>query len=291
MMKKFLLIDGTNLFYRGYHTTKGVDKEGRHVGGIAGTMRMLPMLLKKFNPHTCIIAWDHGKCHKRVSIYPEYKAHRRQNMTEEEKANIVWQQKMCYSILKKVPVRQIKLEGIEADDVIGYLSEHLKGQKIIVSNDHDMLQLIDDQTSVFLPKDVKMITEDNLEDFLGFPPRWFVHYKALVGDTSDNVKGIRGVGPKTAQKLMLEHAEKDKLKIPKEWHEVVKRNKQLMKIGAILDDGDIQAIREQYKNEKEKELNGMQVRAMFANLNFRQLSGNFQFWIGAFNRLRGDLYE
>lgn len=276
----YLIIDGNNLFYRGYHTGNMVDREGRKVTGIFNIAKMLNVLLSKFKPHRCIIAWDNGRS-ARYKLYPEYKAGRRSQMTPEEKANIAWQLKMCRGFLKHLPILQVETENVEADDVIGYLTSRLRGRKLIVTNDRDFLQLVSKGVHVYLPNKARVIHHKNIDSFLGFPHDKFLLSKTIEGDNSDNIKGIPKMGPVRTAKFINSGDP-----IPEEWRDIIKRNLKLMRIGKILTDDDKENIIKVYRGELRKSINPIRARQIFSNLKFRSMVSRYNAWILPFRRLR-----
>lgn len=276
-----LIIDGQNLFYRGYYSGNMVDKDGRNVNGIFNFMKMLNVLLVKFSPKYCVVTWDLGKSRARYSMYPEYKAGRRSNLTKEQLENISWQVNQCKQILGALPVKQVQVMDVEADDIIGYLSQKAKGRKIIVSNDQDLLQLISKETSIYLPKDAKIIHHKNVDKHLGIPHCHYILYKAIVGDSSDNIKGIHKMGPVKTKQFIAS----GDLTIKPEWLPIVERNLKLMHIGILLNKKEIRQIRMAYLGEKKKTINPLLPRRVFTNLRFRSIVSRYTTWVQPFRKL------
>jgi DNA polymerase I len=278
-----LLIDASNLFYRAYHTNKNiVGRKGVPCGGIYGYICMLDSILTHFKPHTVVCAWDLGQCLRRLKMYPLYKSGRRKDMTPEEKKNIDWQMAQLREILSYTPVRNILLEGIEADDVIGYLAESLKGRKIIISNDHDYIQCIDAATSLFVPRESKLLTENNIDEYLDFDHSRFILWKCLVGDTSDTVKGIHKIGKVRATKIINEG---QKLKLA--WKDIILRNIKLMTIGLILDKNDKHVIKKQYSSANLKLLEN-KLTTHLGGLGLLNLLKSRYNWTSSFRYIRRD---
>lgn len=134
---KHLIMDMNNALYRANYVSRLTDKKGNRVSGVFNSVRMVNSLVRKHKPDSVAIVWDGGKSKGRLAIYPEYKSKRDKNRKEEDKIDIQRQREILIKIFSYLPVRQIQVEGIEADDVIGWLCEKLKGKKIIVSNDTD----------------------------------------------------------------------------------------------------------------------------------------------------------
>jgi len=280
-MKKHLLVDCNNLIYRGYHTSQLTDDTGLRISGVFQGMKMLHKLIKRFQPNSVVCAWDENRCQGRMKLYPDYKGHRDKNRKEEDTKAIKRNIKIMQKILEHLPVKQIVVKDMEADDVIGYLSHRIKGNNIVVSNDHDFIQLVSKQTSVFLPLPNKILTHKNVGDFLEIDPDHFLLYKALLGDDSDNIKGIKGVGPVTAKKIL-----NDNLPMNKEWMPIIDRNLQLMNIGYFMTKEQMAEINAQYTYQKYKKVNVNKVRRIFAKHNFQSLLFNFESFRYEFGRLR-----
>lgn len=272
---KHLLIDANNLLYRGYHVSKLTDRKGNRVSGVFNCMRMVNTLLRKFKPDTVVIAWDLGKSKSRLAIYPDYKQQRDKNRKEEDKIAIQQNKDMLIKLFSYLPVRQIMVQDIEADDIIGWLAnDRLKGKKIIISNDSDFIQLVKKDTLLFLPHKGKLLTKRNIDEFLGFPAKHYTLWKSMVGDHSDNIKGIRGIGPKKATAIILNGVgEKKKLPINDEEQKILDRNKYLIAIGAILQDDDVKQIKKAWKKAKEDStlVRFSQIRKIFRQLDFKTL--------------------
>jgi len=302
-MKKHLLIDANNLLYRAYHVSSLKNKKGERVSGAFNSMRMISNLMKKFRPDSVVIAWDLGKSKSRLAIYPEYKGQRDKNRKEEDKISIAKNKEILQKIFSYLPVKQIHVQDIEADDIIWWLNKRLKGKKIIVSNDSDFIQLIDKRTSLFMPqakpvwtkwnKKIKVqskshiITPASVDKFIGFKRKYYVLWKSMVGDDSDNIFGIKGIGPVKATKIILE-GRKKKLPISLEEQKILDRNKYLIAIGTVLQDDEIKAIKKAWKESKEKaiEVRFSQVRKILRANDFKTLLNQIDEIELRFNKLR-----
>jgi DNA polymerase-1 len=282
---KLCLIDAKNSLYRHNHTSNLLDPQGNKISGTFGLMKEIAMALKKFEPDKLLVVWDKGLPRERTKVYPEYKANRKDKNDEEFVKNLGHQIQQAKLIIKNTPAIQISIEGVEADDIIGWFVEkNKKGENIIYSSDNDFLQLVSDNTSQFLSTKKKLITNENIEEHLGFNPKHFLTYKALIGDNSDNIKGIKGIGEMTAKKILLgDKALLQKKKIDKE---VILRNKKLMKIGYYLTKEDIAEIVNKYSEQKNKEFNFSFVKKRFSELNFKSLLYSFADWSSSFKVLK-----
>lgn len=283
---KWLLVDGNNLLCRAHFASKLTDKKGRPVSGTFGVMKMTRNIIKKFKPEKVVMAWDIGKSKERIELYPDYKANRI-NRDPEMREHIQRQLKDCQRMFSSLPVRQIAVENVEADDIIGVLCEKLKGKKIVLSNDQDFIQLVRKDVSLWMPKQEKLLTEKSVEKFLGFPVKHYVLWKSMVGDSSDNIKGIKGVGPKRATEIILKAPKmKKKLPITSEEQAILDRNKYLISIGALLTDKQMATIKKQFSQEKVKQVNMKQVQMSFMKMGFKSLFHNYADWSRGFNQLK-----
>lgn len=221
MQSKVLIIDGMNLFIRNYTVNPTMNSNGDHVGGVAGTLRSIKMLIRDNRPTRTIVVWDgEGGSAKRRSIFKEYKAGRRPRVNreydfgespQEGERNLSKQLASAKRYTGLLGVHQIEVDDVEADDVVGYLCRHVYSDvdKVIVSSDRDFLQLVDARTLVYSPTKKVYYTSDRITEEFSCLPENFVYLKALIGDGSDNIKGVKGFGVKTAHKafpLLAERA-------------------------------------------------------------------------------------
>lgn len=287
MKTKHLIVDANNLMFRAHFSSNLTDRKGNKVSGVFGVMRMMNGLLKKFNPQSVIVAWDKGKSQERLAIYPEYKAQRDKNRKPEDVVAIQRQRMILQEIFSYLPVKQIVVTDVEADDIIGLLVTKLKGNKVIVSNDNDFIQLVKDDTMLWLPNKEKLLTEENIDVHLGFPSKHYILWKCMVGDSSDNIKGIYGIGEKKATAIILNGVGGGKkLPIKPEEQKILDRNKYLIAIAALLTVKQKAKIKKFYKNQRtKKSVNFNEVKRKFVQLNFKTLMFHFHEWKYPFAKL------
>lgn len=201
----YLIVDGTNLAHRARHAYQ-LTFHGRDTSVTYGVIRMLMAMIKSHRPTSVIFCWDGGTPGFRKRLIPQYKAGRKQiRDNDPDWGMFLSQLAELEEILPYTGVLQVRRKGIEADDLIAQAAQLSMEDNLIISTDEDLLQCVSESTSVVRPtkgKDV-LYTVDNFEELVGIPLFQFVAYKVLMGDSSDNIDGVRGVGPKTALKILL----------------------------------------------------------------------------------------
>jgi DNA polymerase-1 len=219
--ERYLLIDGLNLFFRNFSAINTINSNGAHIGGLGGFFRSLGFLINYIQPTKVYVVFDGaGSSTNRKNLIPEYKSNRNStritkhelfdNLEDEDEAKVE-QITRIIQYLKTLPVKTITISKVEADDVIAYLSStlptHDQDRVFIVSSDKDYLQLISEQVIVYRPVEKEYYTTDTVKSTFGIHPNNFLIYKLLMGDNSDSVQGIKGLGPKKLLKLFPELTE------------------------------------------------------------------------------------
>lgn len=205
---RVLIVDGLNTFIRAYAASPVTNGDGEHVGGISGFLMSVGHAIKAINPTRLVVVFD-GKdgSARRRSLYPDYKANRKvkirlnRSETVDKEDNQLHQLMRLTEYLDIMPVTTIVVDKAEADDVIAYLSNDYLAEKnsqvFIMSSDKDFMQLVDDRVHVWSPTKKQMFyTQDVLETF-GVHPKNFALFRALIGDDSDNIPGVKGLGGPT----------------------------------------------------------------------------------------------
>jgi 5'-3' exonuclease len=210
---KTLIIDGLNTFIRSWSTAPNLNDNGDHIGGIVGTLKSIGYAIRLLNPTRVIIAFDgKGGSKSRKEIYAGYKAERSKNkirlnraitvnMNPEDEQVSMRRQMVCLAeLLTHLPLTIMLHDGIEADDVIGYITTQLRkeGEKVVImSSDKDFLQLVNKDVSVYSPTKKKIYNIDEVVAEFGIHPHNFINYRMMDGDKSDNIEGVDGIGLKT----------------------------------------------------------------------------------------------
>lgn len=207
---KILLLDSNSLMHRAYHALPNLkSSKGLYTGAIYGFLSILLRLIKEQKPTHIAAAFDlHGPTF-RHEMFKDYKATRKP-MDEELRQQV----EPLKELITAMGIKIVSLQGYEGDDILGTLSKRFDDECIIVTGDRDSFQLVSPTTKVFWTKkgvsDIEVYDEERLlQD--GFTVSQFIDYKALRGDTSDNVPGIAGVGEKTAKQLLEKYGSLDEI--------------------------------------------------------------------------------
>ncbi|MFR6488501.1 MAG: DNA polymerase I [Clostridium sp.] len=208
-MKKLLLIDGNSMLFRAYYATvygrMMKTSNGIPTNAVYGFITMINKALSMVEPDAVLVAWDAGKPTFRHETYTEYKGTRKELDQE-----LIVQFPIAREFLDAYGMKRYECEGIEADDIIGSMAKKYPDVEIhILSSDRDLLQLIDPTTDVYLMKkgitEMEVLDEAKLKEAMGIVPSQIIDLKALMGDTADNIPGVKGIGEKTALKLLSEY--------------------------------------------------------------------------------------
>ena len=277
------LIDGHALAYRMYFaltaggggSQRWQTSKGEPTAGIYGFARELMRILEQEKPEYLAVAFDVGKTF-RDEMFPAYKG-TREKMPDDLRPQI----ERIRQMVDAFNIPRLEMEGFEADDVLGSVARIAAGQGLgvkIITGDRDLLQLVDKRTTVYLAGDNQnYIKDEDVVKKLGVLPKQVVDYKALVGDKSDNIPGVAGVGEKTAITLLEKYKTLDNIyknidEIEKRWKTKLEDNKEnaylsrdLAQIKTDLD------IRLDLEHAKAQELDVPAIEAFFKEMEFRTL--------------------
>ena len=244
--KRVLIIDALNAYLRAYIVDPSLSSNGQPIGGLKGFLKIIQKLVREIRPNAIIIAWDGPDgSRKRKTMDKNYKAGRKpirlnrafHNLTgDEELRNKVWQQTRVIEYLNNMPIIQLMIDQVEADDIISHVTQasHYKGwQKVIVSNDKDFMQLCDEETVLWRPVKV------------GVHPTNMALARSIIGDSSDNLPGIRGVGFTSVKKRLPFLASEKDYTIDEVIEFCSKSNSKLRLFSNIIDGQDL--IEHNYK--------------------------------------------
>jgi len=222
MTKRVMIIDALNHFLRFYIVDPSLSTNGQPLGGLKGFFKGMQKLCREIKPDAIVVVWDGaGGSKKRKTMHKGYKAGRKPirlnrniDLTdEEEKNNKFWQLNRTMEYLNLTPVIQLMEDGVEADDLIALTCQmpRFKGwNKIIVSADKDFFQLADDETIIYRPTQSEVLNKNHIIEKFDIHPVNFALARSMVGDSSDNLPGIKGVGlPTVAKRLPFLREEKE----------------------------------------------------------------------------------
>jgi DNA polymerase-1 len=213
-MKRLAVIDGKSVFYRGYYAMPGLStKDGTPTGGVFGFVTLAIELIKKLEPDYVAVAWDKKgtNIRKRREIYPEYKAGRKKAPDD-----FYEQIPILQELLEACGWPMYEIDDYEADDIMATFAREAEGKGIetcLITSDLDALQVVSPLTKVFAMKNglgnIQEFTPESFEEKYGLKTEQFLDLKSLMGDSSDNLPGVPGVGQKTAVKLLQQYGDLD----------------------------------------------------------------------------------
>ncbi|WP_027398363.1 DNA polymerase I [Anaerovorax odorimutans] len=209
MSNKIIIIDGNSLINRAYYAMQKpmITKDGLYTQGVYGFLNILNRIYLDYEPDYITVTFDKKAPTFRHLEYKEYKAGRKKMPPE-----LAMQMPLLKEALQAMNIKIVEMDGFEADDLIGTIARDAEENglaPLIITGDKDELQLVTKITKVLITKkgisDFDLYDEDAMLEKYGFTPKQFIDYKGLMGDQSDNIPGIPGVGEKTATKLILEY--------------------------------------------------------------------------------------
>ncbi|SHP99287.1 DNA polymerase I [Mycobacteroides abscessus subsp. abscessus] len=214
MNKKLVLIDGNSIAYRAFFALPLLNNDkGIHTNAVYGFTMMLLRILEDEKPSHIMVAFDAGKTTFRHKTFSEYKGGRQKTPPE-----LSEQFPFIREVLDAYRIKRYELENYEADDIIGTLSKKAEedGYEVkVISGDKDLTQLSSEKTTVAITKkgitEIEEYTPEHIKEKYGLTPKQIIDMKGLIGDTSDNIPGVPGVGEKTAIKLLAEFETLEKL--------------------------------------------------------------------------------
>lgn len=281
---RLVLIDGNSLLYRAFFALPALtDPQGNPTNAVYGFLLMLAKVFQDLKPTYLAVAFDKGRVTFRNELYADYKGNR-----PDAPDDLAPQFGLIREVLQTLGIAQYEKEGYEGDDLIGTLSKRYRGEcdVAIITGDRDTLQLVDDATTVYLTKrgvtQLEAMTPETVLESTGVTTEQIVDWKALMGDTSDNIPGVAGIGPKTASKLLQQFPTLDEIFARldevsgKKLVERLTENKDIAyisrKLATIKTDVDISTD----LSEMEPQGRVDEARTLFERLGFRSMLGKMQ---------------
>ena len=256
-----LIIDGLNTFIRVFSAVPALNDDGQHIGGVTGFLRSIAANIRQLKPTRCVIVFDgKGGSVRRKSIFPDYKANRANKTAfnryqefaslEDEQDSMKRQFGRVIQYLNCLPITTLSIDNVEADDIMAYIANEIytkdDNRVTICSTDKDFLQLVNNRISVWSPIKKRLYTPIVMQEEFGFSSKNYLLYRTFIGDKSDNIPGLKGVGTKSlikhfpiicedrevTVKEIVEHADAadKKYKV----HETVSQNKDLLDLNYRL---------------------------------------------------------
>ena len=256
-----LVIDGLNTFIRVFSAVPALNDDGQHIGGVTGFLRSVAAVVRLIKPTRCVIVFDgKGGSRRRKDLYPEYKANRANKTAfnryqefaslEDEQDSMKRQFGRVIQYLNCLPVTTLSIDNVEADDIMAYIANEIytddKNRVTICSTDRDFLQLVNNRISVWSPIKKKMYTPSVMQEEFGFSSKNYLLYRSFIGDKSDNIPGLKGVGPKSLIKYFPVFTEDREITVEEivqyannvdkkyKVHSLVSENKELLELNYKL---------------------------------------------------------
>lgn len=201
-----MLIDGENLLHRSFHKFANLKtKDGKNTGAIFGFFKSLHYLVTRFAPDRVMVTFDNGHSPIRTNLLPGYKGHRKNISMDYQ--SLQKQKKVIRKILRYLNIPYVfdkeKTTPYEGDDFLAWLTFHFKEHKVlIVSSDKDFNQLITKDVTIFNPNKDERVLQRNCKELFGYTPEETVDYLSLIGDSSDDIPGFKGIGPVKARQFL-----------------------------------------------------------------------------------------
>ena len=210
-MNKLVLIDGNSLINRAFYATPPLSaKDGTPTNAVYAFVNMLVRIIGDIKPRYMLVAFDRKEPTFRHQMYADYKGTRKP-MPEDLRPQIDLMKK----VLDTMGISRYEQAGIEADDIIGSMAKRYKGDTIIITGDKDSFQLVDETTSVYFTRrgitETEIYSNENFKEKTGIEPIQIIDLKSMMGDSSDNIPGIAGVGEKTALSLVEKYGSLENL--------------------------------------------------------------------------------
>lgn len=305
----FVVVDGNHTLHRILrvsYLTSGDKGVGEKFGGVAGFLKSLQWLLRDSAPKRCIVVWDSGLSERRLSLYPDYKGRKNRKALDEESEfylkNFSLQRSYLNKILPLLRVNVVELPRAEGDDLIYECVRVGRsagfGKCVIVSEDKDFMQLIDSDVSLYRPIKRDYVNESNFFEVAGVCKDSFLLYRAICGDASDKIYGVKGVGDKTAKRALEESSALDppslcswsagqkdsRIKKIAAEESILDRNLKLMRLGLELFDEDVllslgTSLRSELSSGFEDAL------GVLVDMDFRSITRQYDSWITPFVRI------
>lgn len=231
-MNRLLLVDGHNLLFKAFYgVPEKILSNGKPVQGIIGFIGITVKIIRNVEPTHILVVFDPEEKPSRIELYSQYKQNRQDFSKKPERENPFSQLIDIKRALNNLGIRFCEQAGCEADDLIASYAAKSDGEVVIASTDADFLQLVNERTSVYRYHGKKSVwfNESMVLQRYGVHPSRFLEYKSLIGDKSDTIAGVKGIGPKTAIKVLNGGRE-----LTEEEQKIFERNLRLIKLNTEI---------------------------------------------------------
>jgi len=327
MKQKILYVDGFNLFLANYHANTELNQNSEPIGGIVGFLKQLKNITYRFSPQKIVIIFDGPEAGlRRKQLFKEYKgkrgggSHLRDldiNLGDKDDKDIVYvnneqeQFIQLFTVLKLLPITLVMTPYYEADDIITYLVKRNQNyHSIICSNDKDYLQNINEDVDVYQFSKNRLVTSINFEELYKIRKDNYLFSRTIVGDESDELKGIDGIGFKTLLKLFPQLNEQNFSTIEELWSKIedlegkgltlqkLKEGRkqsylmyELMRLDeTCLNLEAIEVTRRQIEEQEHKSFSKLMLKTYFIKNHFNLSIHDFEMWISPFNFVKNTLH-
>ena len=232
-MSKLLLVDGHNLLFKAFYgIPEKLLSDGRPVHGIIGFVSIITKIINLTKPTHVLVVFDPEEKPSRATLYPPYKQNRHGYSGKPDRENPFSQLGDIKKALDCLRIKYVEESGYEADDMIASYASQVPCEAVIASSDTDFLQLVCERITMFRYhwKNSVLFTESIVQEKFGIHPTSFLEYKSLIGDKTDNISGVKGIGPKYAIKVLNGQRE-----LTKEEQEIFERNLSLIKLDTSIE--------------------------------------------------------
>jgi len=287
-----IIIDGNNLLFRASFSIPAFENsEGLNIAAIQQTLKIMRSYAVGYSTKNVIATWDQkleydGSASFRKELHEDYKQNRNKNNDVYKTTPYI------IDLLKFMGVPSMFPLRMEADDVISWLAQKVEGPITIITGDRDMLQLINERISVFNPYQKKTYTVHNFEQEMELPLAQFVLYKCILGDSSDNIKGLEKYGEKKSKKLAVSIGSFDNLSsLNAEQIEIIERNRKIMDLdlGWSLCDRERQSYEDQYVCIESIRSDPLKFKQFATKLEMTKLAENISYWVDPFQNSLNDV--
>jgi DNA polymerase I len=308
-MYNYLIVDGNNFAWRAGMVMRLSTQEGKPISVVYGMLNMIRSLLDDYQPKMVCVCWDFKGSDAKSALFPEYKENRKKirsagdAMPDFVYKEVLTQIAELQVILPYFGIRQIKREGVEADDLIGLLCPALVGA-LVVSGDRDMFQVVDMGASLFYTSKDTIITRENFKEFSKVSPELYVYYRSVLGDLGDGIPGLRGFGEVTVSRLFekygdwrnwfiegrvkvgiletLNRGQRAVIQAP-DTKGILARNFALMNIGALVQDKKYDVLKD--LQSQRPVFNEEAIRTYFLDNQFNSFIARYHNWIHSFRNM------